>query len=188
MDMEQERRREAVERAHRDHADDVYRVAYAILGDAEAAADTTQETFARAFGRWHQYDPGRPLMGWLHGIASHAALDSLRRRRIMRLTEVVLVRQAPTARADAYGGGDPAGASTDRQVVEAELARLRPQARAALVLRHYYGYDYARIAELLDTSPGNVGALLTRSHALLRERLADFRPARPAPDRAESAR
>jgi RNA polymerase sigma-70 factor (ECF subfamily) len=186
--MEQERRREAVERAHRDHADDVYRVAYAILGDAEAAADATQETFARAFGRWHQYDPDRPLMGWLHGIASHAALDALRRRRVMRLTHVVLVRDMETRGGDAYGAGDPAGPSADRQVVEAELARLQPQARAALVLRHLYGYDYARIAELLHTSPGNVGALLSRSHALLRERLADLRPARPAADRAEATR
>ena len=78
--------------------------------------------------------------------------------------------------------------SLDRQVVEAELAQLRPQARAALVLRHFYGYDYARIADLLDTSPGNVGALLSRSHALLRERLAEFRPGRRAAERAEVSR
>jgi RNA polymerase sigma factor (sigma-70 family) len=127
-------------------------------------------------------------MGWLHGIVSHAALDTLRRRRIMRLTDVVMVRQPRAGGDDLYGVGDPAGASADRQLVEAELARLRPQARAALVLRHYYGYDYARIAELLDTSPGNVGALLSRSHALLRERLADLRPARSVTDRTEAAR
>jgi RNA polymerase sigma factor, sigma-70 family len=180
--MEDQRRRDAVERAHREHGDDVYRVAYAILGDPDAAADATQETFARAFGRWHQYDPSRPLLGWLHGIVSHAPVDAVRRRRVVRLTQAVLVRRAEIA--EASGAGDPGGDLLDRQVIEAELARLKPQARAALVLRHAYGYDYARIAELLDTSPGNVGALLSRSHALLRERLADLRPRRPGADRA----
>ncbi|MGH2407668.1 MAG: RNA polymerase sigma factor [Candidatus Limnocylindrales bacterium] len=186
--MEQELRREAVERAHRDHADDVYRVAYAILGDAEAAADATQETFARAFARWHQYDSDRPLMAWLHGIVSHAALDALRRRRVMRLTQVVLERHAEVAESAAASGGDDRSGSLDRHVIEAELARLRPQARAALVLRHVYGYDYAAIGGFLGTSAGNVGALLSRSHALLRERLAELRPPRPGADRAAANR
>ena len=40
-----------------------------------------------------------------------------------------------------------------------------------LVLRHYYGYDYAEIAGFLRTSPGNVGSILSRAHASLRARL-----------------
>nr|MBA2373309.1 sigma-70 family RNA polymerase sigma factor [Chloroflexota bacterium] len=68
-------RSQAVERAYRDHADDVYRVALAILRDPEAAVDATHDTFARAFERWDQYDTNRPLRAWLHGIVSHAALD-----------------------------------------------------------------------------------------------------------------
>src|SRR6476661_3767318 len=80
--MELELRREAVERAYRDHADDVYRVAYAILRDTESAMDATQEAFARAFERWEQYDANRALRPWLHGIAAHAALDALRRQKL----------------------------------------------------------------------------------------------------------
>src|SRR4249919_3616816 len=75
----------AVEVAYRDHADDVYRIALAILRDPEAAVDATHDTFARAFERWHQYDDHRSLRAWLHGIVSHAALDDLRRRRVRRL-------------------------------------------------------------------------------------------------------
>ena len=51
------------------------------------------------------------------------------------------------------------------------LADLKPDVRAALVLRHYYGYDYAEIAGFLRTSPGNVGSILSRAHASLRTRL-----------------
>ncbi len=49
----------AVELAYRDHADDVYRVALAILRDPDAAVDVTHDTFARAFDRWDQYDANR---------------------------------------------------------------------------------------------------------------------------------
>src|SRR4029077_7826772 len=94
--MEPNLRRDAVDRAYRDHADDVYRVAYAIVRDPDAAMEATQDAFARAFERWHQYDTNRPLRPWLHGIVAHAALDSLRRRRVRdlfrggRVTEIVV--------------------------------------------------------------------------------------------------
>jgi DNA-directed RNA polymerase specialized sigma24 family protein len=35
-----------------------------------------------------------------------------------------------------------------------------------------YGYDYAEIGRILGTSTGNVGSILTRAHARLREALA----------------
>jgi RNA polymerase sigma-70 factor (ECF subfamily) len=161
----------AVERAYRDHADDVYRVALAILRDPEAAVDATHDTFARAFDRWHQYDENRPLRAWLHGIVSHAALDALRRRRVRALA---LPRIGEVRETAAEGGidGDPARHVAERDQIDAALADLKPEARAALVLRHYYGYDYAEIARFLRTSPGNVGSILSRSHGTLRARLA----------------
>ncbi len=73
---------DAVERAYRDHADDVYRVAYAILRDPDGAMDATQDAFAQAFRRWEQYDSNRPVRPWLHGIVTHLALDAMRRRRV----------------------------------------------------------------------------------------------------------
>ena len=59
-----------------------------------------------------------------------------------------------------------------RRIVDEGLATLKPEARAAVVLRHYYGYDYAEIAGFLRTSPGNVGSILSRAHSTLRRRLA----------------
>ena len=81
--IESERDR-AAGQAYRDHANDVYRVAYGILRDPDEALDATHDTFARAWERWEQYDSQRPLRGWLHGIVVHLALDQLRRRRVRR--------------------------------------------------------------------------------------------------------
>jgi RNA polymerase sigma-70 factor, ECF subfamily len=175
---DQDVRRDAVDRAYRDHADDVYRVAFAILRDAEAAVDATHDTFARAFERWDQYDSNRSLRGWLHGIVSHAALDAVRRRRVRRLAASTVGQIGPVATGGAWGG-DPSAGVADRDLVEAALADLKPEVRAALVLRHYYGYDYAEIAVFLRTNPGNVGSILSRAHASLRARLTAERAADP---------
>ena len=69
--------------------------------------------------------------------------------------------------------GDPADAAVERDRLAAALGDLRPDARAALVLRHYYGYDYNEIAGFLRTSPGNVGSILSRAHGSLRARLTE---------------
>ena len=191
--MEHDGRRGAVERAYLEHADDVYRVAYAILRDPDAAADATHDTFARAFERWEQYDAKRPLGAWLHGIVTNAARDALRRRRVRGLglehgrrdgsgsvREIAVVDPARDA--------DPALDVVRRRLVDEALGMLKPDARAALVLRHYHGYEYAEIATILGTSPGNVGSIISRAHAAIRARLIPAHvepPQPPAVRRAE---
>ncbi len=166
--IESERDR-AADRAYRDHANDVYRVAYGILRDPDEALDATHDTFARAWERWDQYDSQRPLRGWLHGIVVHLALDQLRRRKVRRLALPVLGRGGVTP-IDAAAVPDPADDVARRQLVEQALDGLRPEVRATLILRHYYGYDYAQIAGFLGISSGTVGSTLSRAHTAIRQR------------------
>jgi RNA polymerase sigma-70 factor, ECF subfamily len=162
-------RDQAADRAYRDHANDVYRVAYGILRDPDEALDATHDTFARAWERWDQYDSQRPIRGWLHGIVVHLALDQLRRRKVRRLALPILGRSGPTP-IDASSVPDPAEDVARRQLVEQALEGLRPEVRATLILRHYYGYDYAQIATFLGISSGTVGSTLSRAHAAIRQR------------------
>src|SRR4249920_1918081 len=122
---DRDHRWQAVERAYRDHADDVYRVAFSILRDPDAAVDATHDTFARAFDRWHQYDANRPLRAWLHGIVSHAALDTLRRRRVRAYALQTSGRIRET---DVAGRleGDPALRVAETDAIDGALADLKP--------------------------------------------------------------
>jgi RNA polymerase sigma-70 factor (ECF subfamily) len=174
--IESERDR-AADQAYRDHANDVYRVAYGILRDPDEALDATHEAFARAWERWDQYDSQRPLRGWLHGIVVHLALDQLRRRRVRRLALPILGRVATTLERTVEP--DPADEVARRQIVEHALDGLRPEVRATLVLRHFYGYDYAQIGTFLGISSGTVGSTLSRAHAAIRRRLEAEDPATP---------
>ncbi len=184
--MEEAIRRSAVERAYVENADHVYRVAYAILRDSEAASDATHDTFARAYERWEQYDANRPVRAWLHGIVAHAALDAVRRRRVREHAVQVMGRVAELGESRLVD--DLSGEAARHQMVDQGLASLAPQARAAVVLRHYYGYDYAEIASFLQTSPGNVGSVLSRAHADLRRLLAVESPTAAGDEQAANRR
>jgi RNA polymerase sigma-70 factor, ECF subfamily len=160
----------ACDQAYRDHANDVYRVAFGILRDPDEALDTTHDTFARAWERWDQYDSQRPLRGWLHGIVVHLALDQLRRRRVRRLA-LPLLGRSTVGRLSTTHAPDPADDVARRELVDLALEGLRPQVRATLVLRHYYGYDYAQIGSMLGMTSGTVGSTLSRAHTAIRLRL-----------------
>ena len=53
--------------------------------------------------------------------------------------------------------GEQALHVAETDAIDGALADLKPDARAALVLRHYYGYDYVEIAGLLRTIKATSG-------------------------------
>jgi RNA polymerase sigma-70 factor (ECF subfamily) len=63
--------------------------------------------------------------------------------------------------------------------VDAALARLAPDFRAAVVLRDLCGLDYAEIATILDIPPGTVRSRIARGRAALVPLLSG-NPGRPA--------
>ena len=95
-------------------------------------------------------------------------LDLLRWRKVRSLALPWLQQEA---RARQGVGSDPADLLSARDGLERELEAVKPRARAALILRHYYGYTYAEIATFLGTNPGTVGSLISRAHTQLRARL-----------------
>jgi len=173
VQMDEDARLLAVERAYDTYRDDVFRVAFAILRDQDDAAEATQDVFVRAFEAWERYDPRRPLRPWLHAIASRIALDQLRRKRVRRIAIPGLSERPAGMPGDPFAGTDPASNAGPRHTVEEVLASLQPIARAAVLLRHRYGYDYDEIGAFLGISSSNVGAILTRARAALRPRFHD---------------
>src|SRR2546425_4127859 len=63
-------------------SEQVYRVARRLVGSREEAEDLVQDTYARAFRSWQQYQPGTNLRAWLLRILTNLNID--RGRRIQR--------------------------------------------------------------------------------------------------------
>src|SRR5262245_59914999 len=49
------------------------------VGDASLAEDVFQNTFLQVYVKSGQYEPGRPVRPWLYTIATHQAIDAMRR-------------------------------------------------------------------------------------------------------------
>src|SRR5512142_939076 len=73
---------ERFEALYRTSRDDVYAYVFTLLRDRGAAEDVTALAFERAYRKRRTFDRRRgEERAWLFGIARHAALDELRRRR-----------------------------------------------------------------------------------------------------------
>ncbi|CAN5664373.1 hypothetical protein BH18ACT13_BH18ACT13_07100 [soil metagenome] len=138
---------EALFRAHWPRA---YRAAYLVTHDAAAAEDIAQESFLAALRALDRFDRRRPFGPWLHRIVVNRAIDWTRVRRLRAEVELTDSFNAPMA---AVALGDD---------VLAALARLPPEHRAVVVMRHLLEFTPGEIAEALDLPRGTVNSRLRR--------------------------
>jgi RNA polymerase sigma-70 factor, ECF subfamily len=130
-----------------------YRTALGILREAALAADVTQDAYVAAYRDRGSFRGDAPPGAWLHRIIVNKALTAARRgRRTSPVTDLT-----PPAMQD-----QTAGAAARLSLLGA-LDDLPIRHRAAVVLRYYHEYDYATIARFLNTTPTNVGAMLSRA-------------------------
>jgi RNA polymerase sigma-70 factor (ECF subfamily) len=145
--------RDDFDRLYRDSYPKIFRTLVAVLGDPAAAEDCSQDTFVQAYRAWARWRPDAPAEAWLHRIAINTAV-SYQRKANLRSIGGLLRRLGRPA-----GGPDPAQMALDRDLVAA-LRRLSPNLRAAIVLRHYHGYNNREIAAAVGVSERTVNKRL----------------------------
>ena len=142
----------------RAHWPSAYRAAYLVVHDAAAAEDIAQESFLAAVRALDRFDGRRPFGPWLHRIVVNRAIDWARARALRAEAELADV-PGPEARPELSDG------------VAVALARLSPEHRAVIVLRHLLEYTPGEIAELLDLPRGTVNSRLRRGLDELQRRV-----------------
>jgi RNA polymerase sigma-70 factor (ECF subfamily) len=145
----------AMEELFRRHWASAHRAAYLMIHDAAAAGDIAQEAFLAAVRALERFDRRRPFGPWLHRIVVNRAIDYGRAREVRR--EVPAEAVAEPACLSAGRSGE--GPSED---VMAALARLDPDQRAVIVMRHLLGYTPGEIARALGLPRGTVNSRLRR--------------------------
>ena len=138
-----------------------------------AAPGETQEAVLAIVRGLPRFDGRAAFSTWSYRVATNACLDELRRRG----RRPVPTAPEPDDRGAATHPLDRspalADAEADRLEVDAALATLPPEFRAAVVLRDLCQLDYAEIAETLGIPPGTVRSRIARGRAALAERLGD---------------
>lgn len=148
------------------YKDAVQNLAYRMLSNVTEAEDVTQEVFVRAYTQLATYKPAHKFSTWLLSIASHLAIDQLRRRRFLALPlEDVPFLEWIT---DLGAGPEQSALAGEQQdEIQAYLQRLHSKYRAVIVLRYWYDLSYEEIATALNLTPALVKARLHRARELL---------------------
>ena len=145
-----------------------------MVPDRDQASDCVQEAFFSAYRKLAGFRGGS-VKSWLNRIAVNAAMDIQRarkRRPVQPYPELEDEAWQPRAGEDA----DPVttALTTERhRTLNAALASITDDQRAAIVLFDVEGYDYAEIAEMTGVSLGTVKSRIHRGRLALRDRLSD---------------
>jgi RNA polymerase sigma-70 factor (ECF subfamily) len=144
------------------------------LGDGDLAEDVFQNTFLQVFTKIDQYEAGRPVRPWLYTIATHQAIDALRRQNRHQAVSLDQEREE-LAGADVpqllgllesreAGPVEQLHAEERRLLVRASVDRLPEFLRLVVVLAYYQGLKYKDVADILEIP---VGTVKSRLHAAL---------------------
>jgi len=157
------------------HSGRVYRLAYRLTGNSHDAEDLTQEVFVRVFRSLSSYTPGT-FEGWLHRITTNLFLDQARRKAKIRFDALAEDADQRIPGRVPSPDSQVADAMLDADV-EAALADLPPEFRAAVVLCDIEGLSYDEIADVLGVKLGTVRSRIHRGRKMLRSALAHRAPA-----------
>lgn len=153
----------------------VYNLCYRMLGDADGAADATQDSFLAAFRNLRVFRGGS-FRSWLLRIATNACYDVLRarkRRPALSLDATIAAAEeeaAPLQIADS--GESPDEYALRRELaraIEHGLAELPEDQRLVVILCDLQGLAYDEIAEVTGANLGTVKSRLSRGRARLRD-------------------
>src|SRR3954447_21273289 len=126
---------DAFEQLFRAHWPRAYRAALLVVHDAAAAEDIAQEAFLAAIRALDSFDRRRPFGPWLHRIVVNRAIDWARARALRAEAEL----------SDSHPSASPP--LEELPALVRALARIPPEQRAVIVLRHLLEYTPGEIAD-----------------------------------------
>ena len=144
-----------IELVYREGFSRYVRVARAIVGDRETAAEAVQDGFADALRRSDQFSGRGSLEGWVW----QCVLNRARKARARRALPAEAEESSHTADPDPD--------------LRARLAALPERQRLVVFLRYFADLSYADIAAALGIEVGTVSATLHAAHAALRTQLEE---------------
>lgn len=155
------------------HQDKIYTLCYRMTGNAEDAADLTQEVFLSAWRSLSRFQEQSSFGTWIYRMATNASIDFLRREKRRQVLSMTMEEDSEERQAqvpdERYSPHRLLEQKEARQAVADALAALSPEHRQVLVLREMEGLSYQEIGQLLDLEEGTVKSRIARARLALRD-------------------
>lgn len=154
----------------------LFRIAVALCGDRDQAADLTQEAMVRAFRAFDRFRPDQPVLPWLARILRNYYLDTLKTGRAKHE-----LAGHQMGKEDPYANLPAAAPSPFEQVERSQLAALLQEEISALdqphqlvlILCDIEGFSYQDAARVAGVPIGTVRSRLSRCRTYLRQRIQE---------------
>ncbi len=155
----------------------VYNLAYRIMGEPDAAADATQEAFISTYRKLRTYRGGS-FRAWLLRIVTNACYDELRRRKrrpASSLEELTEAGLSPSDAADTtlHTPTESPSAAAERAELAAAIQHcldaLPDEQRVVIAMCDVQGYDYREIAGTIQVTLGTIKSRIARARGRLRD-------------------
>jgi RNA polymerase sigma-70 factor (ECF subfamily) len=177
-------RKERFERDALIFANPLYSAALRYTRNQQDAEDLVQDTFAKAFNSFHQFEPGTNLKAWLYRILTTTFINTYRKdQRRPQISDGEVedwqIFEAASHTSDQGKSAEDVVLENlpDGDVKEA-LAAIPEDFRMVVYYADVEGYSYKEIAEIVGVPTGTVMSRLHRGRKLLRASLTEYAKSR----------
>ena len=168
------------ERDAMQYTNQLYAAAIRYTKDPHNAQDLVQDTYAKAFTSFHQFEPGTNLKAWLYRILTTTFINTYRKDQRRPLISDGEVEDWQLAASASHTSDQ--GKSAEDEVLEnlpdgdvkRALQEIPEEFRLAVFYADVEGYSYKEIADILGIPAGTVMSRLHRGRKLLRVLLMDY--------------
>ena len=160
----------AFETLYRQYEKLVFRTAYLITGNKEAAEDALQEVFISVWKSRHTYDPNKgKLTTWLHRIT----VNQCSKRKAVKTPATVSLEEKVVnlPEKERAQPEDILISKLEYDRLLKAMDSLDTKHRSVLVLRYFNDLSYQEIAEVLEIPLGTVKSRLNQSLRYLKEQI-----------------
>ena len=164
----------AAEIIYNQHRERTFRLAYALLGDAEDAEEVAQDAISYVLQHIDRFDQKRSkFTTWLYMITVSRSRDLIRKRRLPTLSLTAwLQRRQPLP----IPGPSVELLAEQRELrnnVWNAIQKLTPMLREAIVLRHWGRHTYQEIGEIVGCPMKTAQSRVRLAHQKLAQTLVE---------------